>query len=105
MAPMEENPVKFPDDVVRQRWDETVAISYGAGVGQCPCTRVSHGHGVPCDQTLYWNSQGSGKGAWEANHRRRPKHGGEGTLGNCEILCLDCHQEVTNAQRARDPDW
>jgi len=93
------------EKVVRECWDKTVAIAEGGDIGMCLCPRTSHGHDDPCEKTLYWSSRGSGKGSWEANHRRRPKHDGGGTAGNCEILCIACHQAVTNTQRARDPDW
>ncbi len=99
--------IEFPDHVVRQRWNITNALYEGSREGRCICERTSHDKhpNELCDAVIYWGSRNGGRGHWQANHIRRPQHEGLGTLSNCEILCITCHQQVTGLQRARDPDW
>ena len=48
-----------------------------------------------CGKTLAWSNHEEGEwGAWEAHHIKAQKDGGENTLSNCKILCLDCHKKT-----------
>lgn len=72
--------------------DEVVARAWAAAGGRCECTRTGHGHAGRCGKSLNRASRGSDSPqGWEAHHRTA---GGPDTLGNCEILCQDCHKKT-----------
>lgn len=77
----------FSDEVVREAWRR-------AG-GKCECERISHKNHLlrKCNKQLSLGNRGreEGWGCWEAHHKTST--GGD-TLGNCEILCWDCHQQT-----------
>jgi len=72
----------FAQPVVLQAWKRAGA--------RCECRRAGHSsHGASCGkQPVQANRGRQGRGAWEAHHK---VHGGPDTLGNCEILCWECH--------------
>ena len=48
-----------------------------------------------CGEKLVWeNHQEGERGAWEAHHIKAQKDGGNDSLSNCKILCLDCHKNT-----------
>lgn len=48
-----------------------------------------------CGKSLARNNHSEGQwGAWEAHHVKAQKDGGEDSLSNCKILCLDCHKNT-----------
>ena len=63
---------------------------------KCECTRTSHGHSGRCNKSLSYDNRGKDGawGAWEAHHKVAVSSGGNDTLSNCEILCLDCHKNT-----------
>ena len=74
----------FPESVVEEAWQRSG--------GRCECTRVTHGHSIPCSSILSKYNRGrEGGGEWEALHR---VSGGFDTLSNCHILCWDCHSKT-----------
>lgn len=67
----------FSKDIIDQAWDH-------AG-GKCES----------CGKQLVYDNHEEGKrGAWEAHHKKAQKDGGDDTLSNCKILCLDCHKKT-----------
>lgn len=69
---------EFSQEVVDRAWDR-------AG-GHCEMCRK---------QLVKGNRDKDGeKGAWNAHHKVPVKDGGSASLRNCQILCLDCHNEV-----------
>ncbi len=69
---------------------ETVEKAWRQAGGKCKCRRKRHDHnyGV-CNKALVFANRGrEGRGSWEAHHMSAS--GGDG-LGNCEILCWNCH--------------
>ena len=52
---------------------------------------------VCCSTSNLFGKQGKeGRGAWEAHHVN--SSGGDG-LGNCEILCWECHKKTRSFGR------
>jgi 5-methylcytosine-specific restriction endonuclease McrA len=48
-----------------------------------------------CGKQLSWGNRGdNGHGKWEAHHKKAVKDGGSDTLGNCKILCTECHTKT-----------
>jgi len=80
----------FSNTVVEAAWKR-------AG-GRCECRRTTHSHPyVRCNKQLVWANRGrEGRGAWEAHHVN--SSGGDG-LGNCEILCWECHKKTRSFGR------
>ena len=81
----------FTDDVLQQAWQRSG--------GKCECQNRSHDHGFyACDELLEWlNRAQPGLGSWEARHKVVPEDGGDDSLENCEIVCLDCLNFVPQA--------
>ena len=53
------------------------------------------GHCECCKKELIWQNHKEGeRGAWEAHHKTSVASGGQDTLSNCKILCLDCHKKT-----------
>ena len=53
------------------------------------------GHCECCNKELVWQNHEEGeRGAWEAHHKISVAAGGQDTLSNCKILCLDCHKKT-----------
>lgn len=75
--------MEIPDDVVKKAWER-------AG-GQCECTKRNHAHFyVPCAKPLILEHRGKlGWGGWEVKLKNEFK---EGTLDNCEIVCMTCFE-------------
>jgi len=73
--------------------EETIMEAWKRAKGRCECTRLSHGHTIPCNKELVWENHGreTGRGAWEVHHI---VSGGGDTLSNCQILCWDCHKRT-----------
>ena len=63
--------------------------------GRCECQRTNKDCVKKHDYTRCYasgftlNNQGT---KWQAHHKTSQAAGGEDTLSNCEILCLDCHK-------------
>ena len=78
----------FPESIVKKAWDR-------AG-GKCECLRKTCGHPGRCNKQLVWDNCGKEgrRGAWEAHHRTAVASGGDDTLSNCEILCIECHKNT-----------
>lgn len=77
----------FPESIVKKAWER-------AG-GKCECRRKTCGHSGRCNKQLVWDNRGEGpRGAWEAHHITAVASGGDDTLSNCEILCLECHKNT-----------
>ena len=69
--------MSFPMEIIKKAWNR-------AG-GRCEV----------CRKELVWDNHSEGeRGAWDAHHIKAKKDGGEDTLSNCRILCLDCHKET-----------
>ena len=48
-----------------------------------------------CGKLLSYDNHEEGqRGAWEAHHKKAIKDGGDNTLSNCKVLCLDCHKNT-----------
>ena len=77
----------FSDEVVRAALDR-------AG-GRCECNRTNsdclkkHSY-FSCNESGF-TMQNRGT-RWETHHKTSQEAGGDDTLSNCEILCLDCHK-------------
>ncbi len=54
---------------------------------RCECERKGCGHPGRCSAILW-------PGRWEAHHRTAVDAGGDDSLGNCEALCVHCHQRT-----------
>ncbi len=53
------------------------------------------GHCERCGKQLAWANHKEGEwGAWEAHHKVAVASGGQDTLSNCKVLCLDCHKKT-----------
>lgn len=71
---------------------DTHAKAFKRSGGQCECTRQHAGmvgaphHGGRCPKRLTGNQD------WHAHHKTAVKSGGTDDLGNCEVLCIPCHQ-------------
>ncbi len=79
----------FSKSVIDKAWERSG--------GHCECERKSCGHTGRCNKQLVYENRNEGKrGAWEAHHKKAVKDGGEDTLSNCEILCLDCHKNTSS---------
>lgn len=77
----------FPESIVKKAWER-------AG-GKCECRRKICGHPRRCNKQLVWDNRKEGqRGAWEAHHITAVASGGDDTLSNCEILCLECHKNT-----------
>jgi len=84
---------------MNQEFPETVVwAAFHRSGGQCECTTpfcsghmaVSFGR---CVQTFSFAQRATSDGTgWQAHHRIPVVDGGEGTLTNCQILCVNCHQ-------------
>ena len=73
---------------------DTVNAAWKRAGGKCECTRSSHGHSARCNKTLSYENRGrdGAWGAWEAHHKTADASGGNDSLSNCEILCMECHK-------------
>jgi hypothetical protein len=93
----------FSNSVIDQAWHRAGGASDGTGFAYCECCRTSHGHSGRCNKRLVKSNRGpgSGSGAWEAHHKLSRAAGGGDTAGNCEIVCVDCHTEITTLQNKR----
>lgn len=50
-----------------------------------------------CNKKLARDNHSEGEwGAWEAHHIKAQKDGGDDSLSNCRILCLDCHKSTNS---------
>jgi 5-methylcytosine-specific restriction endonuclease McrA len=78
---------EFPDEVV-------IAALNRAG-GRCECQRTNrdclyrHSYFRCGEIGLTLDNRGT---RWQAHHKTSVDAGGDDTLSNCEILCLNCHQ-------------
>jgi hypothetical protein len=63
---------------------QTKDAAYRRAGGRCECTRSSHSHWGRCNADL---SRG-----WHAHHKTAQAAGGSDDLGNCEALCITCHE-------------
>ncbi len=64
--------------------------AYERAGGRCECTRRSctwHRRKDRCNKKLR-------RPYWHAHHRTAVNSGGPDTLGNCEILCVECHKNT-----------
>jgi len=67
----------FSADTVKKAWDRQG--------GRC----------AVCNKKLVWSNRTKGKrGSWQPHHRKPRKDGGTDTLGNCVLLCTNCHLKV-----------
>jgi len=77
----------FPEDVVKKALERSG--------GRCECTRTNSDCMKKHDYTRCYaggfTMQNRGT-RWESHHKTSQEAGGEDTLSNCEILCLDCHK-------------
>jgi len=77
---------KFPDEVVESALER-------AG-GRCQCERTNsdclrkHNYFRCSENGFTVNNRGT---KWETHHKTSQDAGGDDTLSNCEILCLECH--------------
>jgi len=73
--------------------DQTVASAFTRAGGKCECDRTGCGHGRRCNKMLDWRQRGNdyATGGWEAHHKTAVGVGGNDSLSNCEILCIECH--------------
>lgn len=48
-----------------------------------------------CGKKLVYNNRGSteGRGGWEAEHIKPVSEGGNDTIRNCMILCMECYND------------
>ena len=83
----------FSELVIEEAWKRSG--------GKCECHRNVCGHGIRCNKQLVWTNRGKEghRGAWEAHHKTAVSVGGEDTVSNCEILCLDCHKNTESYGR------
>ncbi len=58
----------------------------------CQCTMAGCGHHGRCGIALT-------RATAEFHHRTSIRSGGESTLGNCEVLCSDCHRATASYGR------
>ena len=64
--------------------------AYERAGGRCECKRRSctcHRRNDRCYKKLR-------RPHWHAHHRTAVSSGGSDTLGNCEILCVECHKNT-----------
>ncbi len=76
---------------------ETVKRAFIRANGHCECRRMTCNHGiVRCNKPLNWQQRGNDNayGGWEAHHRTAVASGGDDSLSNCEILCINCHKNT-----------
>ena len=80
--------MSFSESTVKEAWDR-------AG-GMCECKRSRHVHDSKCNKILLWNHRGDDDSpfGWEAHHKTAVSSGGDDTLSNCEILCIECHKKT-----------
>lgn len=76
----------FSQNVINDAWKR-------AG-GKCECTRQCTSHaGYRCGKVLDPNNS-KPEQQWHAHHRVSLDADGLDTLENCQILCIDCHQNT-----------
>lgn len=56
-----------------------------AAGNHCQCVNPGCGHAGPCNAIV----EGDG---WRARYRVALSDGGADSLGNCEVVCLACHE-------------
>lgn len=60
--------------------------AYNRAGGKCECTMTRCGHTGRCNKSL--------SSGWHAHHRTAVSSGGDDTLGNCQAMCIPCHQNT-----------
>ncbi|MFC1554436.1 HNH endonuclease [candidate division KSB1 bacterium] len=50
-----------------------------------------------CSKTIYWGNRGKyGLGPWEPHYKKSNID----TVDNCQILCWDCHTDVSSTKKS-----
>lgn len=80
--------------------EETKRLAFDRAMGRCECKRSTCNHGSRCNKLLVFENHTEGqRGAWEAHHKVAVSVGGDDSLSNCEVLCLDCHKNTKSYGR------
>ena len=78
----EKRNMAFPESVIERAWQRSG--------GECEV----------CNKKLSRYNHNEGEwGAWEAHHITPQSKGGDDSLSNCKILCLDCHKRTRSYGR------
>lgn len=75
----------FSQETLNQAW-------HRAG-GRCECVLEKCGHAGRCNKELDPQNATSGK-KWHAHHIVSQDAGGSDEPSNCQILCVECHENT-----------
>jgi len=67
--------------------------------GRCECMLKVCGHSGRCNKLLDPKNEKVGM-KWHAHHIVSQDAGGDDTLSNCKILCVDCHENTHSYGRS-----
>lgn len=81
--------------------NETIVKAWNRANGHCECERATCGHARKCNKQLSRYARGDDNSpyGWEAHHKTAVSNGGQDTLSNCEILCMECHKNTRSYGR------
>jgi 5-methylcytosine-specific restriction protein A len=73
--------------------EEVKLLAWKRAGGKCECGLSGCGHGARCNADL------SGR-TWHAHHVVSEQAGGSDALGNCQVLCVPCHENTGSYGRS-----
>jgi len=72
---------------------EVINLAWNRANGRCECTLIKCRHTGKCNKELDPRNEIQGK-KWEAHHKVSQDVNGSDGLGNCQILCIECHKNT-----------
>ncbi|MBU2036819.1 HNH endonuclease [Patescibacteria group bacterium] len=74
---------------------ETINQAWRKADGRCECSLNKCRHLSKCSKELDPQNKIEWK-KWHAHHKVSPDAGGSDNLDNCQILCVECHENTDN---------